>query len=156
MFDDDVALQRELKTINFSDPEARSAQTRRFAAWAGAEPGPRALDRFRSRCPGQGATFARGSCEVSATLGRGWDSLDGAIVALDEVYERYDGQRLSRRAAGEEMTIAARLVHVAEQAVIAHYEGGIAAAVRARRPPRPAASSTRTSAPASTGTASPC
>jgi len=45
MFDDDVAVQRELKTLDFRDPEARSAQTRRFTAWAGAQPARRSSPR---------------------------------------------------------------------------------------------------------------
>ena len=34
MFDDDVALQRELKTLDLVDPGLVSAQTARFATWA--------------------------------------------------------------------------------------------------------------------------
>jgi HD domain len=121
MFDDDVAIQRELKTLDFSDPEARSAQTRRFAAWAGAERARELVDRFASELPGQGATLGRGSCEVSAALGSRLELPQGAIDALDEVYERYDGNGFPDGRRGEEMTIAARVVHVAEQAVMAEY-----------------------------------
>jgi hypothetical protein len=33
MFDDDVAVQRELKTLDLGDPAVLSAQTARFATW---------------------------------------------------------------------------------------------------------------------------
>ena len=46
MFDDDVAVQRELKTLDLRDPKARAAQTRRFAAWAGSERARELVDRF--------------------------------------------------------------------------------------------------------------
>src|SRR5450755_3337931 len=35
MFDDDVAVQRALKTLHPEDPEWAGGQTERFAAWAG-------------------------------------------------------------------------------------------------------------------------
>ena len=66
---------------------------------------------------------------MSAALGSRLELPQGAIDALDEVYERYDGNGFPEGRRGEEMTIAARVVHVAEQAVMAEYEGGAAAAV---------------------------
>ena len=129
MFDDDVAVQRELKTFDFSDPATRSAQTRRFAAWAGPERARELTDRFAAELPVQGAALGRGSCEVSAALGARLELPQGAIDALDEVYERYDGNGFPEGRQGEALTIAARVVHVAEQAVIADYEGGAGAAV---------------------------
>ena len=66
---------------------------------------------------------------MSAVLGSRLGLPQGAIDALDEVYERYDGNGFPEGRRGEEMTIAARVVHVAEQAVMAEYEGGAAAAV---------------------------
>jgi HD-GYP domain-containing protein (c-di-GMP phosphodiesterase class II) len=129
MFDDDLAVQRELKTLDLGDPEARSAQTRRFAAWAGAERARQLADRFATELPAQGASLGRGSCEVSAALGLQLDLPQGAIGALDEVYERYDGNGFPAGRRGDELTIAARVVHVAEQAVMAEYESGRAGAV---------------------------
>jgi HD-GYP domain-containing protein (c-di-GMP phosphodiesterase class II)/DNA-binding CsgD family transcriptional regulator len=130
MFDDDVAVQRELKTVDLDDPKARSAQTRRFAAWAGPERAHQLADRFANELPVQGASLGRGSCEVSAALGARLELPQGAIDALDEVYERYDGHGFPEGRKGEELTVAARVVHVAEQAVMAEYEGGAPAAVQ--------------------------
>jgi HD-GYP domain-containing protein (c-di-GMP phosphodiesterase class II)/DNA-binding CsgD family transcriptional regulator len=128
MFDDDVAIQRELKTLDLDDPWLSSAQTARFATWAGAERARELAARFATEVPAQGPALARGSCEVSATLGARLGLPRGAIAALDEVYERYDGRGFPAGRSGDELTVAARVVHVAEQAVMAHYQGGAQAA----------------------------
>jgi HD-GYP domain-containing protein (c-di-GMP phosphodiesterase class II)/DNA-binding CsgD family transcriptional regulator len=130
LFDDDVALQRELKTFDLGDPEALSAQTERFSTWAGDERAKQLTDRFAEVLPEQGAALGRGSCEVSAALGARLELPKGAIAALDEVYERYDGKGFPTGHGGDELTVAARVVHVAEQAVMAHYDGGAPAAAR--------------------------
>ena len=80
--------------------------------------------------PTHGGELAAGSCEVSAGLGTQLGLPTGAIAALDEVYERWDGNGFPAGRAGDELTIAARIVHVAERAVMAHYDGGDPAAVR--------------------------
>jgi HD-GYP domain-containing protein (c-di-GMP phosphodiesterase class II)/DNA-binding CsgD family transcriptional regulator len=129
MFDDDVALQRELKTVDVADPALREAQTARFASWAGEGRARELSDRFARALPEEGETLGRGGCEVSAALGARLGLPDGAICALDEVYERWDGLGFPYGRAGDSLTVAARVVHVAEQAVLAHFEGGGAAAV---------------------------
>lgn len=128
MFDDDVALQRELKTLDFDDPALESSQATRFARWAGAGRGRVLARRFVTELPRQGTELGRGSCEVSAALGARLELPQMAIDALDEVYERYDGRGFPAGRAGDELTVAARVVHLAEQAVIADYEGGPTAA----------------------------
>ncbi|HEY2772321.1 MAG TPA: HD domain-containing phosphohydrolase [Solirubrobacteraceae bacterium] len=129
MFDDDVAVQRELKTLDFGDPAVLTAQTERFAQWAGRKRAEQLTARFVAEVPAQGASLARGSCEVSAALGARLGLSDKAIAALDEVYERYDGTGFPTGHGGDELTIAARVVHVAEQVVMAHYDHGADAAV---------------------------
>ena len=130
MFDNDVAIQRELKTLELGDPDARAAQTARLARWSGPERAEQIVARFERVVPLQGAELGRGACEVSAVLGARLALPDAAIHALDEVYERYDGNGFPAGLAGDELSIAARVVHVAEQAVIAHYDGGPGAAMR--------------------------
>ena len=129
MFDDDVAIQRELKTRDVGDPGMFSAQAERFATWAGNERAQNLSARFATVLPAQGAELGRGACEVSAALGARLELPEGAIAALDEVYERYDGHGFPAGHAGDDLTIAVRVVHVAEQAVMAHYDGGPQAAV---------------------------
>jgi HD-GYP domain-containing protein (c-di-GMP phosphodiesterase class II) len=130
MFDDDLAVQRELKTFDLDDPAAPPAQAARFATWAGTERAQELSDRFATEVPAQGAALGRGSCEVSAALGARLELPGRAIAALDEVYERYDGKGFPAGRTGDHLTVAARIVHVAEQAVMAHYEGGGQAALR--------------------------
>jgi HD-GYP domain-containing protein (c-di-GMP phosphodiesterase class II) len=124
MFDDDVAIQRALKTLHPEDPRWAVMQTERFAAWAGRERGRQLTARFTDLVAAEGQTLATGSCEVSATLATRLALPVGAIAALDEVYERFDGRGFPTGRAGDELTIAARVVHVAEQVVMADYEGG--------------------------------
>jgi HD domain len=71
---------------------------------------------------------ARSGCEVSAALGERLGIGPAAISALDHVYERWDGRGIPDGRAGEEVQLVARVVHVAEQAVLAHFNGGQAAA----------------------------
>ena len=130
LFDDDVAVQRELKTLDLDDPAVLAEQTARFATWAGAKRARELTDRFKVEVPARGAALSRGSCEVSAALGARLDLPAKAIGALDEVYERFDGRGFPSGRKGDELTIAARVVHVAEQAVMAHYEGGVEATAR--------------------------
>jgi hypothetical protein len=58
MFDDDVALQRELKTLDLEDPGLVSAQTARFATWAGAERARELSARFVTEVPARGRCWA--------------------------------------------------------------------------------------------------
>jgi HD-GYP domain-containing protein (c-di-GMP phosphodiesterase class II)/DNA-binding CsgD family transcriptional regulator len=71
---------------------------------------------------------ARSGCEVSAALGVRLGIEPAAVSALDDVYERWDGRGIPDGRAGEEVNRIARVVHVAEQAVLAHFGGGQAAA----------------------------
>jgi HD-GYP domain-containing protein (c-di-GMP phosphodiesterase class II)/DNA-binding CsgD family transcriptional regulator len=130
LFDDDVAIQRELKVFDVADPDLRAGQTARFAGWAGTERAEKLVDRFATEVPAQGEALARGSCEVSAALGTRLGLPKGAVVALDEVYERYDGNGFPAGRAGDALTVAARVVHVAEQAVMVHHEASPAAAAQ--------------------------
>lgn len=130
MFDDDVAIQRELKVFDFAEPDLRARQTARFADWAGQERAEQLVERFVTEVPAQGASLARGSCEVSAALGSRLGLSDGVVAALDEVYERYDGNGFPAGRGGDELTVAARVVHVAEQAVMVHHQAGPRAAAR--------------------------
>ena len=127
-FDDDVALQRELKVFDLGDPANVSAQVERFAGWSGPQRARQLTDRFATEVPAHGLELSRASCEVSAALGRRLGLAPSAIATLDEVYERFDGRGFPGGLAGDALTVGARIVHVAEQAVLAHYEGGAGAA----------------------------
>ncbi|WP_448625315.1 HD domain-containing phosphohydrolase [Geodermatophilus sp. URMC 64] len=68
-------------------------------------------------------------CEVSRALGGQLGLADAVVDALDDVYERWDGGGLPGRRRGEEISPVMRVVHVAEQAVLAAADGGRAAVV---------------------------
>ena len=59
MFDDDVAVQRELKLFDLGDPAELSAQTRRFAGWAGTGRAEQLSERFRREGPAQGEALIK-------------------------------------------------------------------------------------------------
>ncbi len=52
------------------------------------------------------------------------------ISALNHVYERWDGRGLPDGLMGDQIYLVARVVHVAEQVVLAHFAGGAEAARR--------------------------
>ena len=147
MFDDDVAVQRELKTLDLDDPEVLAAADRAVCRPGPGPSGRRSSPtRFVTEVPAQGAALGRGSCEVSAALGARLELPAGAIAALDEVYERYDGNGFPAGRGGDELTIAARVVHVAEQAVMAALRGRAGGDGAGTSRGAPAATSTLTSA----------
>ena len=128
LFDDDVAVQRELKTVDFGDPDVFASQLERFGHWADERRGRELRSRFVSEVPVRGQELGRAGCEVSAALGSQLGLHPGAVAALQEVYERWDGKGYPDGRGGDDLTLAARIVHVAEQAVMAHHEHGRAAA----------------------------
>jgi HD domain-containing protein len=128
-FGDDRAFQRALKRFNPGESE-------QFVADFGAQPGSEQaelLTRVSHRLPVTGVHGTRAGCEVSASLGSRLGLAAGAIAALDEVYERWDGKGLPDGRIGERITLAARVMHVAEQAVLADADDGPAGAIAAVR-----------------------
>jgi HD-GYP domain-containing protein (c-di-GMP phosphodiesterase class II)/DNA-binding CsgD family transcriptional regulator len=124
MFGDDMRFQRALKELDPADWQAFSA---RFGDW---DPGrqPLLVQLLAEKTPTTGVHAARSGCEVSAALGARLGIEPEAIAALGHVYERWDGRGIPDGCAGEDVNPVARVVHVAEQAVLAHFRGGEAAA----------------------------
>lgn len=130
MFVDDVAFQAALKDLDPGDAAVWSAQLAEFGGWAGASLQPVLAKRLVDNFHTVGVQAALGGCEVSRALGPGLGLTAVAVDALDDVYERWDGLGIPRGRVGEEISLVARVVHVAEQAVLAHGRGGAAAAVQ--------------------------
>jgi HD-GYP domain-containing protein (c-di-GMP phosphodiesterase class II) len=128
LFGDDMAFQAALKRLDPGDPDVFGAQLRTFGDWA---PGRQAelADRFVAVAATEGPRAARAGCEVSRALGTRLGLAPAVLAALDDVYERWDGLGIPEGRRGEDLTLAGRIVHVAEQAVLAHMTGGRAAAV---------------------------
>jgi len=122
---DDMAFQAGLKRLDPADPATFMA---RFGAWAGSEQ-PEVAARFVEMVPTYGPVAVGANCEVSIVLGARLGLSAVALGALNDVYERWDGRGFPMQRSGEEVALAARVMHVAEQIVLTHYEGGAAAAV---------------------------
>ena len=128
MFGDDVAFQAAFKTLDPGDPEVFAEQLGAFGSWAGPERQPALAERFAEVAPTAGPIAVQMNCEVSAALGARLGLAPAAIAALDEIHERWDGLGLPAGISGEALSLAVRVVHVAEQAVLAYASGGVAAA----------------------------
>lgn len=124
-FGDDLAFQRDLHTLDPSDPESFA----RFGAWAGEARGAELRAHFLSIAATVGPQAGQASCEASRDLGTRLGLEADAVAALDQVAERWDGAGFPGVARGEGLTPAARILHVAEQAVLAWQAGGAPAAV---------------------------
>jgi HD-GYP domain-containing protein (c-di-GMP phosphodiesterase class II)/DNA-binding CsgD family transcriptional regulator len=127
-FGDDTAFQAAFKRLDPADPQVFGTQLAEFTRWAGPR-GPALARHFLEIAPTEGPRATTASCEVSRALGERLGLPSGAIAALDDVYERWDGLGLPAGRRGDQLSPAGRIVHVAEQAVFAHAEGGVAAAV---------------------------
>jgi HD-GYP domain-containing protein (c-di-GMP phosphodiesterase class II)/DNA-binding CsgD family transcriptional regulator len=120
LFEDDLAFSRAFKVLDPGDPARFARQlSDGFGALA---------ERFVEVAPTAGPVAGRAFCEVSRGLGTRLALPSAALAALDEMYERWDGLGLPEGRSGEGLTLAARVVHLAEQAVLAHAVGGPPAA----------------------------
>ncbi|WP_162794765.1 HD domain-containing phosphohydrolase [Nonomuraea lactucae] len=128
IFRDDVAFQAALKTLDTGDEKVFATQLRTFGDWAGDE-SPGLARTLVEVFPTVGVEAMRNGCETSRALGAGLGLRPESIEALDDVYERWDGCGIPDGRRGAQLSLAARIVHVAEQAVLAHAVGGVPAAV---------------------------
>ncbi|MHA6785748.1 HD domain-containing phosphohydrolase [Pseudonocardia saturnea] len=127
LFVDDTAFQAALKRLDPGDPAVFAAQLGRFGDWVPARQAELA-GRFAAIAGTEGPRAARTGCEVSRALGGRLGLPAAAIDALDDVYERFDGLGIPDGRRGDELSVVGRVVHVAEQAVFAHADGGVAGA----------------------------
>ncbi|MFI9508963.1 HD domain-containing phosphohydrolase [Nocardia sp. NPDC052566] len=115
---DDIAFQRAFHVLDPGDTAVFAEQMRHFGNWSPA--GQTAMrTRYVTEAP-KGAPFAvRSVCEVSRALGPRLGLPEGAVLALTEVKERWDGLGAPDRRRGAAISLAGRVLHLAEQAVIA-------------------------------------
>jgi response regulator RpfG family c-di-GMP phosphodiesterase/DNA-binding CsgD family transcriptional regulator len=124
MFGDDIRFEQALKELDPADPTTFAA---RFGDW---DP-PRQKELHGlivEHMPTVGVYAARSGCEVSAALGQRLGIDHRALAALNDLYERWDGLGIPDGRAGDQLDLVARIVHVAEQVVLAHFAGGEAGA----------------------------
>lgn len=129
LFGDDIAFQATLKVLDPGDPAVFTAQMNEFGSWAGADVQRELAARFLRVASTEGPSAARSACEVSRALGPRLGLPAAAVDALDDVFERWDGLGIPDGRGGDGISMAGRVVHVAEQAVRAHAVGGLGAAV---------------------------
>lgn len=125
MFEDDTAFSAALKALDFGDAEVFGRQLSTFGAWAGPDKAPRLAEVLVAAAPTVGPHAAQFGCEVSRALGSRIGLAAEVVAALDDVYERWDGLGIPAGKTGEALTLAGRIVHIAEQAVLAFYATGL-------------------------------
>jgi len=128
LFGDDTAFEASFSRLDPGDPAVLETQLAGFGRWAPARQAALAR-RFVELAPVEGPRASAAGCEVSRALGNRLGLPAAAVDALDDVYERWDGHGLPGTRGGEAVSVVARIVHVAEQAVLARAEGGPQAAV---------------------------
>lgn len=124
-FDDDLAFQRAVHTLDVTDPASLAS----FGSWAGEQRGAELRAHFLQIAPTVGPQATQSSCEASRALGTRLGLRAGAIAALDHVHERWDGLGIPGTCSGDSLALTVRVMHLATQAVIAHCAGGERAAL---------------------------
>src|SRR4051794_14096637 len=128
LFGADPAFGASFSRLDPGAPAVLGAQLADFGRWAPAR-APRLARRFVELAPVEGPRASAAGCEVSRALGNRLGLPAAAVDALDDVYERWDGRGLPGARRADAISVVARIVHVAEQAVLARADGGEQAAV---------------------------
>lgn len=115
---DDIAFQQAYHTLDPGDPAVFRAQMSRFGEWAPQVQGA-LRDRLITGAPQRAPAAVRAACEVSRALGPRLGLPEAAIQALTEVKERWDGLGVPDRLRGDDLSLPGRILHLAEQAVLA-------------------------------------
>ncbi len=118
---DDIEAKRAFAPLELS----RRMQTVRAAAKVGARAAARAV----LRGPALVGELARASCEVAVQLADRLGLAPQVLAALADTFERWDGKGSPARKKGEQLPLAARVMHVAVCAEVHHRLGGAAAAL---------------------------
>jgi HD-GYP domain-containing protein (c-di-GMP phosphodiesterase class II) len=129
LFGDEIAFGAAVAELDPADPEVFAAQIAAFGSWAGRGAQAGLRQRFIKVAPAAAPQAILAACEVSRALGPRLGLAPAAVAALDEVNERWDGLGLPHGRAGEAISLPARIVLVAERAVLAHARGGRAGAL---------------------------
>lgn len=110
---DDIALRHAfLQTDLGSTAAVLGTAVTQLARGAGLLVRARAVTRFVGKQQG-GADLPAIHCEQAMTLARDLGMGPGVLSGLEQMYERFDGQGLPGSCAGPDLTLSARLMHVA-------------------------------------------
>jgi HD-GYP domain-containing protein (c-di-GMP phosphodiesterase class II) len=94
------------------------------AAVRGLDLGARRLGALALKARGLRRDMATARCEVAARLATRIGVGSGVALALEQSYERWDGRGGPRGLAGDELALAARVLHIAVEVELHHRLGG--------------------------------
>ena len=133
-FDDEISAHGRAAAFDFGRPAEVVADLVRHAG-AGRPLPERARTVARALAGGPSAVhdlFAA-SCEVAGRLADQFRLRDGVRRGLAHVFARWDGRGWPPQAGGEDVALAARVVHVAQDAAVFHRRDGVAGAAEVIR-----------------------
>jgi HD-GYP domain-containing protein (c-di-GMP phosphodiesterase class II) len=137
LFGDEIALRTDFATIDQGRPQDVMALVLRYLRLANAGAPPVRLARAVAQGLLAAPRIAResfaGHCEVAQRLAERLQLGEGVVTALGQLYERWDGKGLPQGLKGEAITIAVRVVSLAQDMIIFHRIGGIGAALETAR-----------------------
>lgn len=129
LFGDDIDFRRGVSELDMAGTTAMAYMLRR--AGAGSSPLHRA-----SRAATLMATGAKGvvaqmadHCAAAGRLASNVGLSDQTRAGVEQTYARWDGKGVPAGLKGDELSLAARVAHVAEAAEVFHRSGGLDAAV---------------------------
>jgi HD-GYP domain-containing protein (c-di-GMP phosphodiesterase class II) len=126
---DDVAFHNLYEQLDPGHPaEFLRDVVTGMGAWAGPAVRARSVARFLTVGRRVAPVAGRSACEVSVSVAGRLGLSPDVAAGLAHVYERWDGRGVPDGAAGDELSLAARVTHIADQVEIAHRAGGAPAA----------------------------
>lgn len=129
---DELELRTSLATADAASPaQMLKGAASGFARGKGRLKRAATVARFMARAPFEVPRIFAARCEAATQLGRRLKIGDGAVRALDETYERFDGKGLPNKRKGESLSMVSRVLAVAETvALFMKLPGGDALAAR--------------------------
>jgi HD domain len=126
---DDLDFSNALAPVDGSKPgEVLSAIIKDAGRNAGGVQRVRAVVRTLSDAKAP-AKFAAAHCDLAVRLAARLGMSERVVHALGQMYERWDGKGNPSHVAGEEISLPARLMHVAWRAEVHRSFGGVPAAI---------------------------
>jgi HD-GYP domain-containing protein (c-di-GMP phosphodiesterase class II) len=124
-FGDDVVYRHTYFPVDFGrEAEVVAATEHELARGQSPEVREAAIATFFSKGPQMAAEMASTACSVAIRFAARLGMSPVVADTLTQIWERWDGQGFPQHLAGEEIGIAARLIHLANVAEIDHRTGG--------------------------------
>jgi HD-GYP domain-containing protein (c-di-GMP phosphodiesterase class II) len=129
---DEQELRTSLAAVDAGSPlQMLKGATAGFAKGKGRLKRAATVARFMARAPFEVPAIFAARCESATRLAQRLGLGEGAVRALDETYERFDGKGVPRGLAAEALSLSSRVLAVAEtSAMFMRLPGGEALALR--------------------------